>query len=82
MRRALDKEIAEELHATFVEVVIAPGYDDEALAIPQQKELIRILDEERPRRRDPAEHDFKKVLGGVLIQELDDRPDPRQGLDG
>src|SRR4051812_24911911 len=29
--RPIDKEVAEELHGTFVEVVIAPGYDDEGL---------------------------------------------------
>jgi phosphoribosylaminoimidazolecarboxamide formyltransferase/IMP cyclohydrolase len=79
--RPIDKEVAEELHATFVEVVIAPGYSDEALAILQQKEPIRILNEEEPRRRDPAERDYKRVLGGVLIQDLDDEADPRGGME-
>ena len=73
--RPIDKEVAEELHGTFVEVVIAPGYSDEALEILQQKEPIRILSEEERRTADPRERDYKKVLGGVLIQELDDRPD-------
>src|ERR1700753_4181410 len=49
--RPIDKEIAAELHATFVEVVIAPGYSDEALTILQQKEPIRILNEEEKRGR-------------------------------
>ena len=40
--RPIDKAVAEELHGTFVEVVIAPGYDEEALAILQQKEPVRI----------------------------------------
>ena len=79
--RPIDKEIAEELHATFVEVVIAPGYSDEALAILQQKEPIRILNEEEKRVRDRGERDFKKVLGGVLIQELDDQPDLRESME-
>ncbi len=79
--RPIDKEVAEELNATFVEVVIAPGYDDEALAILQQKEPIRILSEEEKRRRDPLERDYKKVLGGVLIQELDDQPDLRGSME-
>jgi phosphoribosylaminoimidazolecarboxamide formyltransferase/IMP cyclohydrolase len=79
--RPIDKDVAEELHATFVEVVIAPGYSDEALAILQQKEPIRILNEEEPRRRDPAERDYKRVLGGVLIQDLDDEADPREGME-
>src|SRR6201996_2481780 len=79
--RPIDKEVAEELHATFVEVVIAPGYSDEALAILQQKEPIRILNEEEKRVRDRGERDFKKVLGGVLIQELDDQPDLRESME-
>ena len=51
--RPIDSELAEELHETFVEVVIAPGYDDGALAILQQKEPIRILSEEERRQPDP-----------------------------
>jgi phosphoribosylaminoimidazolecarboxamide formyltransferase/IMP cyclohydrolase len=79
--RPIGKALAEELHTTFVEVVIAPGYDDDALAILQQKEPIRILSEEEPRRAAPAERDYKRVLGGVLIQELDDRPDLRESME-
>lgn len=77
----IDKAVAEELHATFVEVVIAPGYDEEALAILQQKEPIRILSEEERRNPDPTERDYKKVLGGVLIQDLDDQPDLRESME-
>jgi phosphoribosylaminoimidazolecarboxamide formyltransferase/IMP cyclohydrolase len=79
--RPIDVEVAEELHSTFVEVVIAPGYSDEALAILQQKEPIRILSEEERRSREGGERDVKKVLGGVLIQELDDRPDLRESME-
>ena len=79
--RPIDVEVAEELHSTFVEVVIAPGYSEEALAVLQQKEPIRILSEEERRRADPTERDYKKVLGGVLIQELDDTPDPRESME-
>jgi phosphoribosylaminoimidazolecarboxamide formyltransferase/IMP cyclohydrolase len=79
--RTIDKALAEELHSTFVEVVIAPGYDDEALEILQQKEPIRILSEEEPRRTDGAERDYKRVQGGVLIQDLDDQPDLRASME-
>jgi phosphoribosylaminoimidazolecarboxamide formyltransferase / IMP cyclohydrolase len=79
--RPVDKEVAEELHSTFVEVVIAPGYDEEGLATMQQKEPVRILSEEEPRRTPPGERDLKKVLGGVLIQELDDGRDLRESME-
>jgi phosphoribosylaminoimidazolecarboxamide formyltransferase/IMP cyclohydrolase len=61
--------------------VIAPGYDDDALEVLQQKEPIRILSEEERRRTDPTERDYKRVQGGVLIQELDDNPDPRESME-
>ncbi len=79
--RPIDAEVAAELNSTFVEVVIAPGYDDDALAILQQKEPIRILSEEERRNPDPTERDYKKVLGGVLIQDRDDDPDRRESME-
>ncbi len=79
--RPIDKQVAEELHATFVEVVIAPGYDAEGLAVLQQKEAVRILNEEERRRSEPGERDYKKVLGGVLIQDRDDQPDLREAME-
>ncbi len=76
--RPVSKPLAEELHKNFVEVLYAPGYEDGALEVLQQKESIRILDEEEPRQTDPAERDVKKVLGGLLIQDRDGDPEPRE----
>ena len=50
--RPVGVELAEALHENFVEVLIAPDYEDGALEVLQQKEAIRILcDEERRQRR-------------------------------
>ena len=62
----------------FVEVLIAPGYEDGALEVLQQKEAIRILCEEERRQHDPEERDLKKVHGGVLVQDRDGDPEPRE----
>ena len=51
--RPVGVELAEELHENFVEVLIAPGYEDGALEVLQQKEAIRILCEEERRQPDP-----------------------------
>jgi phosphoribosylaminoimidazolecarboxamide formyltransferase/IMP cyclohydrolase len=59
-------------------VLSAPGYLEGALEVLQQKEPIRILDEEERRQSDPAERDFKRVHGGVLIQDRDGDPEPRE----
>jgi phosphoribosylaminoimidazolecarboxamide formyltransferase/IMP cyclohydrolase len=76
--RPVSKELAEALHENFVEVLIAPDYEHGALEVLQQKEAIRILCEEERRQRDPGERDVKRVLGGLLIQDRDGDPEPRE----
>ena len=50
--RPIDRALAERLHANFVEVLIAPGYDADAMEVLQQKEAIRILEDTE--QREPA----------------------------
>jgi len=76
--RPVSKDLAEALHQNFVEVLIAPDYEHGALSVLQQKEAIRILCEEERRQRDPGERDVKRVLGGLLIQDRDGDPEPRE----
>src|SRR5882672_4571370 len=71
INRPIGVELAEALHENFVEVLLAPGYEDGALEVLQQKEAIRILDDEERRQVDPAERDVKRVRGGLLIQDRD-----------
>jgi phosphoribosylaminoimidazolecarboxamide formyltransferase / IMP cyclohydrolase len=79
--RPVSPELAEALHQNFVEVLISPDYEHGALKILQQKEAIRILCEEERRQRDPAERDVKRVLGGLLIQDRDGDPEPRETME-
>ncbi|HSK50250.1 MAG TPA: bifunctional phosphoribosylaminoimidazolecarboxamide formyltransferase/IMP cyclohydrolase [Solirubrobacterales bacterium] len=76
--RPVGRELAEKLHENFVEVLLAPGYEDGALDVLPQTEAIRLLDEEERRGPDPVERDVKKVLGGLLIQDRDGDPEPRE----
>ena len=78
LNRPVDAELAEALHENFIEVLIAPAYEDEALNVLQQKEAIRILREDERRSADPRERDAKRVLGGMLIQDRDGDPEPRE----
>ena len=78
INRPVGPELAEKLHENFVEVLSAPGYEDGALGVLQQKEAIRILCEEERRQANPAERDVKRVLGGLLIQDRDGDPEPRE----
>jgi phosphoribosylaminoimidazolecarboxamide formyltransferase/IMP cyclohydrolase len=78
LNRPVDVALAEALHENFVEVLIAPGFEDGALEVLQQKEAIRIVCDEERRRPDPAERDVKRVRGGLLIQDRDGDPEPRE----
>jgi len=78
LNRPIGVPLAEALHKNFVEVLIAPDYEDGSLDVLQQKEAIRILCEEERRQRDPGERDVKRVLGGLLIQDRDGDPEPRE----
>ena len=81
VNRPVTAGLGESLAARFVDVVFAPDYDDQALAALQKKEAIRIL-RDRERRGFPAgERDFKRVLGGMLVQDRDWDVDDREGME-
>ena len=68
--RRLDKKTAEELAKIFLEVVIAPGFDNEALKVLETKKNLRLL--EIPLGKETiADYDYRRVAGGLLIQERD-----------
>ena len=48
--RPVDRALAEKLHAMFVELVFAPGYDEDALEVLEQKPNVRILENQERRR--------------------------------
>jgi phosphoribosylaminoimidazolecarboxamide formyltransferase / IMP cyclohydrolase len=70
--RPVDRPLAERLHQQFIEVLLAPGFEDGALEVLTQKESVRIL-EIAPDRLEyaPRERDVKRVRGGLLVQDPD-----------
>lgn len=79
--REVDSEFAARLNENFVELVFAPGYTEEALGIIEQKRNIRILrdDEQREAPRGDFK-DMRRVIGGMLIQDLDSDVDDRDTM--
>lgn len=72
--RIIGEDVAREIHKIFIEIVIAPGYTKEALEILEQKKNIRLLVlEDIGASLAPGTRDMKKVDGGLLVQEMDDR---------
>jgi phosphoribosylaminoimidazolecarboxamide formyltransferase/IMP cyclohydrolase len=65
----VDEAAARALTEIFTEVVIAPDYDDEALAVLKTKKNLRVL---RAGTTQPsAGLDYKPITGGMLIQTRD-----------
>ena len=66
--KEIDKDTAEEIHKLFCEVVIAPGYEADALAILKGKKNRVLLIQksiELPKTQ------YRTALNGVLFQEKD-----------
>ena len=73
--RRLDGATARRIVEVFTEVVLAPGYDDDALAVLATKPNLRVLelpDAERP----GGGRVLRSVGGGLLLQAADDGPEP------
>ena len=55
----------------FVEVIIAPSVEDDALPVLSGKQNVRVLACGQWHEKRPPEWDFKRVAGGLLIQNRD-----------
>jgi phosphoribosylaminoimidazolecarboxamide formyltransferase/IMP cyclohydrolase len=71
LNRAVPGKLGARIAEHFVEVVLAPEYAPDALDVLETKPALRILRDNERRKETPGEPDFKRVLGGLLIQERD-----------
>ncbi|NCF28666.1 MAG: bifunctional phosphoribosylaminoimidazolecarboxamide formyltransferase/IMP cyclohydrolase [Gammaproteobacteria bacterium] len=70
--RALDADTAGDiLERQFVEVIIAPAVSEEALTRLRSKKDVRVLVCGEWSDARPAEFDYKRVCGGLLVQDRD-----------
>ena len=69
--RPVDLATAEELAATFLEAVVAPGFDEEALARLRRKKNLRLLAAGDFGAFAPAGRYLARVAGGLLVQDWD-----------
>ena len=70
--RELDAQTAQAIvERQFVEVIIAPKISAEALAITATKQNVRVLECGEWSAERAQQLDYKRVNGGLLVQELD-----------
>ena len=63
----VDRSAAEAMRDLFVEVVVAPRVDADALAVFKEKKNLRVV--ELPKSGDEPTLDYKRVRGGFLVQD-------------
>lgn len=76
--RRVDEVAARAVTEIFTEVVIAPGYDDAALAVFRAKKNLRVLCPEFPFASGLFE--FRQISGGMLVQTHDTHKLKREDL--
>lgn len=74
VNREVTLALAEEMKKVFLEVIVAPSYEKEALELLQTKKNVRVLelkDIEVPQNEEA--YDLKKVNGGLIVQTIDSK---------
>ena len=77
---AVSAALGEMLADQFVEVLLAPGYDEQAIEALSRKQSTRVLNDLERRRLDVSPRDLRRVVGGLLVQDRDLGPDPRDEM--
>jgi phosphoribosylaminoimidazolecarboxamide formyltransferase/IMP cyclohydrolase len=80
LNRPVSPELGARLAEHFVEVLFAPGYEEEALVSLRRKKALRILVSTERRNTPTGERDYRRVLGGLLAQDLDADVEDREGM--
>lgn len=72
LNREVTLEVAKEMSQIFLEVVVAPSYEEEALELLKGKKNIRLLElKEIEVPQEKTAYDLKKVNGGLIVQTID-----------
>ena len=70
MNFKINKETAEELNKTFLEIVMATDFDEDALEILRKKKNLRII---KIKKAVSDQKTWVKIDGGILVQDNDNQ---------
>jgi phosphoribosylaminoimidazolecarboxamide formyltransferase/IMP cyclohydrolase len=74
VNRTVTEAVAVEMAAVFLEVIVAPKYEDKALEILKKKKNVRVLElADIEVKQDSNALDLKKINGGLIVQTIDDK---------
>jgi phosphoribosylaminoimidazolecarboxamide formyltransferase/IMP cyclohydrolase len=77
VNRTIDLATANEMNSLFFEVLIAPAYDEDALAVLKSKKNRIII---RQKAKTPVTKIFKNLLNGVLEQDADTKAEGKDAF--
>ncbi|MGD0272712.1 MAG: bifunctional phosphoribosylaminoimidazolecarboxamide formyltransferase/IMP cyclohydrolase [Gaiellaceae bacterium] len=80
LNRPVSAELGSLLAEHFIDVLFAPAYAQKAVDALRAHET-RVLTHYERRRGDPGEKDYKRVLGGILVQDRDWGLEDRSGME-
>jgi len=72
--RPLDKKTAEALMGNFIELVVAPSYEPNALELLRSKEGLRLVEMGKAEEGERTGRDYRHIFGGMLAQDYDTDP--------
>lgn len=72
--RPVDKKTAEKMAKIFLEVILAPSFDADARSILEFRKNVRLLEIPTASGKYVSGYDFRRVVGGLLVQERDTAP--------
>ncbi len=81
VNRVVTAAVASALSEQFVEVLFAPAYEPAAVEALAAKPALRVLEYTEQRAPDEAERDYRRVIGGLLVQDRDRQIASRDGME-
>jgi phosphoribosylaminoimidazolecarboxamide formyltransferase / IMP cyclohydrolase len=81
LNRPVSATLGISLARQFVEVLFAPGFDEQAMEVLARKASLRVLNDLERRTRTSTERDYRRVLGGLLVQDRDWDVAEREGME-
>lgn len=74
VNREITVDMAKEMKEIFLEVIVAPSYDPEALELLQTKKNLRVLLLPNISKKQPeGAYNIKKINGGIIVQTIDSK---------
>lgn len=71
VNRPVDLVTAQKMHKLFLEIIIAPAFDDDAYQVLAKKKNLRLLTVNFDHENEPTRREAVSVMGGLLVQEQD-----------